>query len=295
MSTPSHQVLEELNVFTPLGLRFWDGALDRSIDEGLRVVARPWHDAGKQVQATRNRSGVYTFRWLPGMRAYEYDQSGRDDHGAAALGRRAFLVTVEDTQARFLPAAFRIELPLPYRGVFLAEGDGSTPDGSRRGVYLFSAPTRRVDERLTAVRGTLLNDADGEPVAWAVVVVRAPHGAEFHGLSDEAGRFVVMFPFPSLAHGFEGSPAMFGNGTPIAERGWDITLEVRAQASALRPLAPSALPDYRSVFEQAEAALLQSDDPSAQPQPELALRLPFDQQLIVRTHNSFAQLVIVAP
>lgn len=211
--------LEDLDIFTPLGLRFWDSALDRAIDEGLRVVARPWQSIDREIVASRSRSGVHTFRWLPGMRAVEYHQPDPDFFDASIPRRRAFVVTVEDERDRFLPAAFRVDLPLPYRGIFLTESDASTPDGSRRGVYLFSAPTRRVDERLTAVRGTLVDAASRTLIPWAHLIIRAPHQRVLHGLADDRGRFVVMFPYPSLAEGFEGSPGSFGHGTPIGARG----------------------------------------------------------------------------
>jgi hypothetical protein len=295
VSTPQLRGIEDLDIFTPLGLRFWDSALDRAIDEGLRVVARPWHSLEREILATRNRSGVHTFRWLPGMSAVEYHQAESHLSDTSIPRQRPFIVTVEDQRERFLPAAFRIDLPLPYRGIFLAEGSGSTPGGSQRGVYLFSAPTRRVDERLTAVRGTLADAVSGEPIPWAHVVVRAPHARTFHGLADAQGRFVVMFPYPSLAEGFQGSTGSFGHGTPIGARGWDISVEVRAQPGVLGHLPATRLPEYRSIFEQVEAELWTSlPDPSVLPEARLDLHLPFGQQLTVRTHTLSVQLVTAA-
>jgi hypothetical protein len=296
VSAPILHALEHLDVFTPLGVRFWDSALDRPIEDGLRVVARPWHAIDREIAAYRSRSGVHTFRWLPGMRAIEYHQRPDPFFDGSIPGRRPFLVTVDDTRERFLPAAFRVELPLPYPGVFLAESGASAPDGSRRGVYLFSAPTRRVDEKLTAVRGSLAAEDTRAPVPWPHVIVRAPHGRIYHGLGDERGRFSVMFPYPSLEEGFQGSAGSFGFGTPIGERGWDITLEVRSQPGALRPLPGTALPEYRSIFNQADAELWSvAPDPSTVPEAQLSLRLPLGQQLTIRTRGLSEQLITPAP
>jgi hypothetical protein len=285
------RVLDTIEVFTPLGLRFWDAALDRAILDGLRVVARPLYTK-QQIEAVRTRSGIYTFRWLPGMRAVEHRYPDPGFFDASTPQRRPFVIAVEDTLERFLPAAFRVDLPLPYSGVFLSESEASVPDGTSRGVLLFSASTRRTDERLTAVRGTLIDDQSKKPVAWAHVIVTAPHSQTFHGLADDQGRFAVFFPYPSLAEGFAGSPGSFGQGTPIGARGWDITLAVRAQPSALQPLPGTALFEYSSLFTQLGAGLWSSiPDPSTAAAAQLDLHLQFGQQLIVRTNSLSEQLV----
>jgi hypothetical protein len=296
MSTPQYRVLEQLDTFTPLGLRFWDPALDRAVADGLQVIAWPLHLPGQKIVAVRNRSGIFTFRWLPGMRAIEHRYPDPDFFDASVPQRRAFIVTVQDQLERFLPAAFRVDLPLPYGGVFLAESSASVPDGSPRGVHLFSAPSRRTDERLTAVRGELVDATTREPVPWAHVVVGAPHGAVFHGLADASGRFAVLMPFPSLEEGFAGSPGSFGHGSPIGDRGWDLTLAVNAQPRALATLPGTELPEYRSVLEQAPAELWRVEpDPSAISDPQLSLRLHFGEQLIVRTATLPELLVTPAP
>jgi hypothetical protein len=295
MSTPSIRVREHIEIFTPLGIRFWDHSFDRAITDGLRVTARPWHSSSR-TSAVRSRSDVYTFRWLPGMRPVEHRQDDPDFFDASVPRRRPFVVTVEDDRGRFLPAAFRVDLPLPYRGVFLAESDASIPDGARRGVHLFSAPTRPTDDRLTAVRGTLVDAVTREPVPWSRVIVQAPHGRVFHGVADGRGRFAVMFPYPSLAEGFGGSPGSFGNGVPIGERGWDIALRVHAQPGVLTTLPGTALPEYRSIFSQIAAELWDAaPDPSASSAAALSLHLPFGEQLIVRTHSLSELLVTPAP
>lgn len=296
MNVPRHRVLEQLDTFTPLGLRFWDPVLDRAIVDGLRVTAWPMAAPGKQLIAVRNRSGVHTFRWLPGMRPVEHRYADPDFFDASPPQRRPFVVTVIDMLERYLPAAFRVDLPLPYHGVFLAESSASLPDAAPRGVYLFSSAARRTDERVTAVRGELLDADTRAPIPWAHVIVGAPHGAVFHGLADEAGRFAVFMPFPSLEEGFGGSPGSFGHGSPIGERGWDITVSVNSQPGALDPLRGTTLPDYRSVLDQASADVWRVEpDPSSLPDSQLSLRLLFGTQLVVRSAPLAELLVTPAP
>jgi hypothetical protein len=296
MSAPQFRVLEQLDTFTPLGIRFWDPALDRAIVDGLQVIAWPLSSPNRQIAATRSRSDVFTFRWLPGMRPIEHRYPDPDFFDASVPQRRPFIVTVTDLRSRYLPAAFRVDLPLPYGGVFLAEGSASIPDAVPRGVYLFSAPSRRTSELLTAVRGELVDEATRAAVPWAHVIVSAPHGAVFHGLADEAGRFSVFMPFPSLEEGFGGSPGSFGHGTPIGERGWDITLAINAQPGTLATLPGTPLPDYRSVLGQLPADIWSTEpDPSVLSAPQLSLRLRFGEELIVRTANLSQLLVTPAP
>lgn len=296
MSTQQFRLLEQLDTFTPLGIRFWDPVLDRAIVDGLQVTAWPLSSPTRPIVASRSRSDVFTFRWLPGMRPVEHRYPDPDFFDASTPQRRPFIVTVTDLRSRYLPAAFRIDLPLPYGGVFLAEGSASIPDATPRGVYLFSAPARRTNELLTAVRGELVHQVTRATVPWAHVIVSAPHGAVFHGLADEVGRFAVFMPFPSLEEGFGGSPGQFGHGTPIGERGWDITLAVDAQPGALAALPGTSLPDYRSVFGQLPAQLWDAEpDPSVVPTPRLSLRLRVGEELIVRTANLAQLLVTPAP
>jgi hypothetical protein len=296
MSTVQFRVLEQLDTFTPLGIRFWDPVLDRPIVDGLQVTAWPMSSPNRQINATRSRSDVFTFRWLPGMRPIEHRYPDPGLFDASVPQRRPFIVTVTDLRSRYLPAAFRVDLPLPYDGVFLAESSTSIPDSTPRGVYLFSSASRRTNELLTAVRGELVDQVTRSPVPWAHVIVGAPHGAVFHGLADESGRFAVFMPFPSLEEGFGGSPGSFGHGTPIGERGWDITLAVNAQPGVLAALPGTPLPDYRSVLSQLPAELWDAEpDPSVLSASQLSLRLRFGEELIVRTANLAQLLVTPAP
>ncbi|HLP57643.1 MAG TPA: hypothetical protein VK186_02380, partial [Candidatus Deferrimicrobium sp.] len=64
-------MFEQVNTFTPLGIRFWDSALDRQVGDHLLVKAYPVHGYGSPVHAFRSASGIYAFQGLPGLREIE--------------------------------------------------------------------------------------------------------------------------------------------------------------------------------------------------------------------------------
>lgn len=292
----SVKVLEEIEVFTPLGIRFWDPVLDRAIVDGLQVETWPMRGPRRAIPAARSGSNVYTFRWLPGMRAVEYADPDPDFFDASLPRRRGFVVAVNDGARRFLPVAFEVALPLPYRGVFLASAENGLPSSAQPGVHLFSAPTRRTGERLTAVRGTLVDADTGGRAAWASIRIDAPHRRLFRGIADDQGRFAVAFPYPSLEEGFAESPASFGNGTPLGRRGWDIAVSVCYEPGRLTPLPGTRIPEYRSILDQRQGGLWSLPaSPSDAPQSALALRLVFGQELVLRTAAMSVQLVSAAP
>jgi len=131
---------------------------------------------------------------------------------------------------------------------------------------------------------------------WSRVSVGVPHGGSAHGLSDADGRFAVLLPLPSLEAGFAGSPGSFGHGTPIGDRGWDITLSANSQPAVLTSLPGTSLPEYRSIFDQLPAVLWSAvPSPSDSSEQQLLLRLLFGQQLIVRTQTVSEQLATSAP
>jgi hypothetical protein len=57
-------LLERQAIYTLLGVRFWDRALDEVVRDGLQVTA--WPEGRTEVASTafRKAAGVYTFRDL---------------------------------------------------------------------------------------------------------------------------------------------------------------------------------------------------------------------------------------
>src|SRR5580700_5097492 len=68
--------LETQRIFTPLGIRFWDFAQDRTVDDGLMVAAVSPVVGLSPIAAVRTRSGVYAFQGLPGLHDVEYPRRG---------------------------------------------------------------------------------------------------------------------------------------------------------------------------------------------------------------------------
>lgn len=281
--------LEELATFTPLGIRFWDPALDEQVRDALAVRAWPVPARRPVVAAFRTASDVYAFQGLPGLRAVETPAPGTPP---AAGPRRRFVVAVEDARRRFLPAALAVDLPLPYRGLFLVGAGGSPPERVP-GFLLYSAASRPKASWLAAVRGELAL-ADGAPAGHAVVRVHIAGEAVHHGIADAAGRFAVLFPQPTLADGLGSSPG--GSGRPLPGRTWNVRVEVLCQPGRLETLPGTSIPDTRSVLLQRPARLwpVRPEDGGGE-QPEWHGQLSYGEELIVRTEGLSRLLVSPQP
>ena len=258
--------IDSVQSTTPLGIRFWDSALDRAIRDGLRVEARP-ETGGRMSTALATPSGVYVFHNLPGMAAREL---GYVDHRSDVTTCR-FEVYVADQLRRFLPMRFPVELSLPvenedgeiepYNGLLRLRPGHEDPN-----VMLFSSPARSTPPGIAAVRGRVIErDADPRaetPVRHALVEVilngneqggvdPAPE-ANF-GLTDGNGNFAVMFPYPA----FEPPPDSDNSSAiPIAQQEWSVLVRVRhaanAEPSGETPGDPrnEEMPDLLALLEQ---------------------------------------------
>lgn len=298
LGSPVVRVLETLGTFTPLGIRFWDPALDDQVRDELRV--RAWPDPGLRpvTAAFRTAADIYAFRGLPGLRSLETPATTAADGAGPApsppAGRR-FVVEVEDARRRFLPAAFSVELPLPYRGLFLVgaaeSGGGGSPAGAvPRGFLLHSAPSRPCPPWLAAVRGELAERDGGAPAAHAVVRVLIPGEPAWHGLADAEGRFAVLLPWPTLTAGLGGSPA--GSEGPLSGRAWSVRVEVLYEPGRREALPGTAVPDSLSVLRQGAAGVW-PEDPAAGGVEETGWdgELAYGRELAVRT-GGLARLLV---
>jgi hypothetical protein len=275
---------ERLRIFTPLGIRFWDPAVDRPVGDGLRVTARPAGRPGRGRLATLTASGVYAFFGLPGLRDIEYPKD--DPLGASPLTVRRFVVEVEDGLGRFLPATFAVDAP--YLGIFPTEP--GLPTGAP-GVFLFSAPTRPILSTAAVVRASLeaISAVDGvttrRPAAHTVLEVSPPGGPTRVGVADARGEVAVVFPYPSFATAINGG----GGGSPLrspvgsAGRRWPLRLRVRHDPGTLTVHPGSTVPDLRSILEQGAASLRPSRLGTGAFVAEARVDLVFGQELVVRT------------
>src|SRR5215213_8464232 len=90
-------LIERVLIYGVLGLRFWDGATDQAIGDGLRVAATPAGMSAPWVEATSNRSGVFAFHRLPGLHSTPFEK---------ADCTRAYIIEVHDEFERYLPFRF---------------------------------------------------------------------------------------------------------------------------------------------------------------------------------------------
>lgn len=277
------RVLERDRTFTPLGIRFWDAALDLPVAAALDVYA--WRDgaASAPVRAVRSPSGVYAFHRLPGQLRAEKPR-GDDERPEVDGPAGEYVIAVDDRAGRFLGAAFRVTLPLGYRGEFLSGGPASPPASGGR-AYLFPSPARPVPPGLAAVRAELVDRDTGAPAAWAVLEATLA-GETATAIADEAGRAVLMLPWPT--------PDLLRHPSPPVDAGtatWTITLSVRWEPGALRypfparddlPDAWTARPSLKSILEAQGPAEVWTDeeDPSVESWTET---LVHGQELVLRT------------
>lgn len=226
-------VEEEVLRSAPLGMRFWDPALDRPVTTGLLVQAQP--EGGGQISTARvSSSGVHGFGSLPTTRDAE---RGSVTDFTAALPYRVLVV---DTRHRFVTTALTV----------LAPAAGVQPTSSPLpGHALLSSALRPVPAGQVAVRLDLRDEsrpvpgAPGvhAPAAHALVVVHLA-GVVSYGLADAAGRVLVLTPAPVFA-----SPS----GAPIAphEQSWPAVIEVRYEALAATGFP--GVPDFSDIAAQA--------------------------------------------
>jgi hypothetical protein len=290
--TPLMAPLERLHVFTPLGIQFWDAALDVPITDDLDVRAYWAGTDYPAVRAVRSASGIYVLHGLPGLRSIEYPA---DDIGPAGsipvpVVKQTYIITVEDLLRRFPPTVFGVDLPLDYRGLFLS-GAVSSLQQARPRAFLFSAPTRPPLEGLALIRADCWDADNGRAAAFAVLRVQS--GPDLWiGIADEKGSLLVTFPYPLLDRLSLGSPPGIGQG-PAEESQWPVTIAARYQPSKFQfPMSYlpelgtkwTALPSLKSILEDQQEVLIVSRDlnPTTQA-PTLNQNLTFRQPLILKT------------
>jgi hypothetical protein len=242
------RVLERITTFTALGLRFWDAAFDRQARDGLVVTARPFHEAHMQVRTAHlTSSGIYAFHNLPGLRDLE---SGLLEPGGSPTPTTRFVVEVSDAMRRFVDVALEVELPLPYRGIYLTgAGVVSPAETAPPGVLLYSSVTRQRPAWFGTVRGELVEAATGDPARHSLVAVTDPGGEIWHGIADEEGRFTVWIAYPPIEEVPVGSPQP-ALGVSLRDRSWPMQLEVFYSPATRRELPGTEVPDYESVLTQ---------------------------------------------
>jgi len=278
MSGVQLRELERDRTFTPLGIRFWDAALDTPVTDRLLVHAWLKGSAYPATPAVRSPSSIYAFHRLPGQASAEKPRS--DDERPEITGPAGeFAIAVDDPGGRFQGAVFSVALPLGYRGEFLS--GGVTPGRA----YLFPAPTRPVAPGLAAIRADLVDADGGGPAAHAALSATVG-GVTRTAIADERGRVAVLVPWPT--------PERLRQGSPPADTraaAWTVTLRARWDPAALRYPFPereglnplwAARPSLKSILDEQRTALVWTDDGQA-PAVEWTETLVHGQELRLRT------------
>lgn len=282
--------LEHISHKTLLGIRFWDAAMDKKIGDGLRVTLHSTENIRKKIPAQRTRSDVYAFNHIPGM---IFQETTADDDISSPNPTQSFIVKVSDTQNRFSEAAFMVDLPLPYNGIFLVDDTNVSPSLTPRGFNLYSSATRSATSQFTFLRGELIDRTTDTEASYAVVRVQDESGFSWYGIADEDGKFAVMLPYPPLNISFGSSPPS-SDGVRLADRTWTVTVAVMYEPLNRMSLPGTDLPEYTSILSQGQALIYaESPDTDIGEVSELQAELVYGRDLVITT-TGFSELYVSA-
>jgi hypothetical protein len=284
--------IEETRIVSLLGIRFWDLVQDVQVsDADLVVVAWPEDGHGYAVKAFRTLSGIYAFRGLPGLHGLEYP--GAYDSAKEVRPKR-FVVKAEDSQQRFLPVVFHVELPDSTNGFLdrnLGLGPSSPPSCIRPPGLLFSAPTRPVPPGLGVIRAQLKEYPTGRDAAHAVMEVEVK-GQHWYGLSTEKGTIAVLFPYPTPENASPPQSTLVS----LYKQKWKVIIRVYYEPAKLaylldedlrqRGLVGRELPELKSVFNQSPAKIWtwMPGSPIAEPSvSDFSGEMTFGKELVLKT------------
>lgn len=268
-------VLDTVTRTALLGVRPWDAVTGQAITDGLRLT-----ELRRGSVARPNRSGVFVFHDLPGLRASAYG-SGDDAFWANPPASASLVLELVDGERRFLP--FRFPADAPARGIFREHCPAafSPPEIDVPGVPLFSAPSRPLPTGLAVVRADLWDVELDAPASWAVLEVTPDGAPTTRGIADPQGRVLVALSYPEPHWSGSSPPA---GSSALADQTWSLQVAVRYDpAGASPPLPePSAgiAPDLCTVLGQGPAILLADLSPAT---PLTGATLAFGRQLTLRT------------
>jgi hypothetical protein len=196
-----------------------------------------------------------------------------------------YVVTVQDLLGRYLPAV--LVYTLDQTGAVLVKGLPDSTPGARV-AHLFSAVSRPVPPGVGAIRADLLDQDTNQPAAWAVIRVQIAGQTEtWTGISDEAGRVLVLVPYPVMQPLQLGSPPGTGQGN-ITTQSWQVTVEALYSPDQLSyPAADFAdvewpwtdTPSMRDILGMQQAAAIWTDPATTAAQ--LTANLQFGQDLVL--------------
>jgi hypothetical protein len=284
------QVLEEVSLVTPLGVRFWDVATASPAEAGLTVVAYP--DVFPELRATAvwNGAGVYSFSGLPGLRRAE-NGAGDAAYWSAVPSNVPYTIEVSDPANRYLP--FELTADLPVRGLYalLSSPMPSVPVPDPTWVPLFSAPARPAAGVSGMVRADL-QGFSGAGAAWAMVTAQPAGLAPAVGIADDRGVISLPLAYPEFRSSPAGSPLGM---TPLklTDQNWPVEIRVFFTPGVHGNL----FPNLASLLQQPEALIWRDTADSAF---AATFTLQFGNELVLRSLNSatgrdLPYLLVTAP
>ncbi len=287
----NYQLSEVISRNTLLGIRFWDPALDEQIRYGLNVVLFSINNKLKKIRANCTRSGIYAFNDIPGMIDLETPLKNVDTIFMSPVETKQYVLEVHDPKERFISVALLIELPLPYKGLFLVDDNSASPGNPPRGFNLYSSINRSSASQFTFVRGELVDRNSGLPATNAIVRIETEDEFRWYGISDKDGKFSVMMPYPFINMSFGSSPPS-SDGVRLFQRTWTVSITVLYEPLAQVPLVGSELPDYSSVLNQEQASMYtELPETDVGEVMEMQIELAYGRDLIVKTEG-FSELYV---
>jgi hypothetical protein len=283
----SPPVIETLSLAAPLGVCFHDSATGERISDGLNVSVSPATARARKnrMSAFPNRSGVYVLQKAYGLENFANGE-GNEEFWNNFPPQKLYAVEVFDTERRFQPFRFTVELPV--RGLYKWENiPPVSPNKSLSSIPLYSAPTRKVLGGMAVVRAEL-QQIDGIPASWAVLEARFGGNLVARGIADRDGKIALIFPALSPQSNPVVSPPATATRISLAEQKWLLDLTIKYEPNIFQTSPPvlsgsdeeETFPDLRLVLAQAEG-MLWAD--AGQTEEYETAELYFGKELILRS------------
>ena len=308
--------LETVNRYSPLGLRFLDLVRGMSVNDGLVVTARQVGTADPRQVAVRSPfSGIYGFRTLPGLRAFEVGErpatdwctslpdtdqptvkldpehklsfrdwcaslSGANQPTAGGLTDIEELCgLLEAIEGQQQSANFIISLQDQMARFLPQVMLMCLPRERLVEIPLFSSPARLASAGLGAVRGELAlhGTQPSKPAQWALVTATLDNHT-YVGVSDARGMFTLFVPYASTLPPLATAAT---NTPPVDQLTWQLDIQVFYQPAKQQFVSKFEPPDMLSIMDQ-KAANLYGQEGGA-PAPRLSYPLHFGDDLVIKT------------
>lgn len=270
-----------------LGVQCRDVADGRVVSDGLQLVLHDLWQPRQSRVLSANRSGVFALHDFPGIHSFLTPEQAdgsvpvTDGSGSpTSPDEPRFRLTLHDTQGRYVDMALT---PVLGQGLWGPLADASSPPSAHPEVPhvpLYSAATRTPPLGMACLRAELRSATHPQqPIAWAWLRLMLNGQVLAEGLSDAAGRVLMVFPLPRPREGLpHGSPA-----TAASLLDWPVSLQAFWSPDRRDDLARAHVPEFTDLLAQPALPLLQHAVP---PTPLGTLTLRAGQPLLVASSPS---------